>query len=136
GWLDVFYQGSDGALHQMWNTGSGWSSPVGLGGSTAGTFSGAPAAASWGIGHVIVAVRGTDNALWVKTYADGTWSSWTSLGGALTSSPTIVSQGANILGIYYRGGGNSIYEVWNAGSGWSSPVNLGGNAVGAPTAVQ
>lgn len=84
------------------------------------------------MGHLTVAVRGTDNALWIRTYADGAWGSWTSLGETLTGSPAIESTGPGGLGIYYAGTSGELYEVWTTTSTWSSPYDLGTTIVGRP----
>jgi hypothetical protein len=85
GRLDVFVQGTDGALYQKSFSGawSGWGS---LGGAL--TASPAAAAAS-GSNRIDVFVRGTDNAVWEKSY-NGRWGGWTSVDGiSQTETPSI-----------------------------------------------
>jgi hypothetical protein len=130
---NLFYMDSSGALEmRSWTSSGGWGSATSLGGPTGGTFTGSPAAISWGMGHLTIAVRGTDNALWIRTYADGAWGSWTSLGETLTGSPAIESTGPGGLGIYYAGTSGELYEVWTTTSTWSSPYDLGTTIVGRP----
>jgi hypothetical protein len=134
---DLFYKDSStGALEwRSWTSASGWSSATSLSGPTSGTFTGAPAAISTGVGHLLVAVRGTDNALWIRSYADGSWGSWTSLGNTLTSSPTLESTGPSGYGIYYAGTSGELYEVWTTTGTWSSPYDLGTTVTGKPAAT-
>jgi GH25 family lysozyme M1 (1,4-beta-N-acetylmuramidase) len=51
-----------------------------------GAAKGGPAVASPGAGQWDVLVRGTDNAAWLNTYRNGTWSGWSSLGGRLSGA--------------------------------------------------
>jgi len=73
GRLDVFVQGTNGALYQK-SYNSAWSGWQSLGGKL--TSSPAAAAAS-GSNRIDVFVRGTDGALWWKYY-NGGWGGWTS----------------------------------------------------------
>ena len=63
-WPDVYTIGGDGALYRNIWTGSDWSGWASLGG---GCLS-APAAESWGPGHIDAFVIGTDHACWHKWY--------------------------------------------------------------------
>ena len=76
GRLDVFVQGTDGALWHKWWNGAKWSGWESLGGK----LTSSPTAASRSSGTIDVFVRGTDNGLWKKTYSGG-WSGWTSVSG-------------------------------------------------------
>src|SRR2546430_9755981 len=53
------------------------------------------AVSSWGPDRTDVFIRGTDEALWQKTWDGRTWSKWHSLGGAIQSAPAAVSWGPN-----------------------------------------
>ena len=102
GRLDVFVQGTTGALYHKSYTGS-WSGWQTLGGAL--TSSPAAAAAS-GSSRIDVFVRGSDGALWQKTY-NGGWSGWTSIGGM----SQIQTQ--------------TIYYVPQAGSTWANQGTAG-----------
>lgn len=146
--LYAFVRGSDGALYTTTYNGSGWAAWTGspwngsagdLGGPTGGQFVGAPAAVAWG-GKVTVAVRGTDNALWVRTLSGGSWGSWTSLGGTLTSSPTLASQNSSDVEAFIRGTNHDLFQDSFNGSTWSGwGSSLGGpdsgTFVGDPSAT-
>jgi hypothetical protein len=96
---------------------------------------GDPAIVSWGGGRVDVFVRGGDNALWQKSYANGTWTNWTSLGGQLASSPAASSWGANRLDVFARDIQGALIHTWYAG-GWSGRwESLGGALSSDPAAV-
>jgi hypothetical protein len=75
--LDVFVQGTNGAMYQKTWNGTSWSNWQSLGGSLASS----PAATSPSSGVFDVFVRGTDNGLWENSYSNGSWSGWTSVGG-------------------------------------------------------
>lgn len=145
--LYAFVRGQDGALYattyngSTWAgwSGSGWNGSNGaLGGPTGGTFLGAPSAVAWG-GNVTVAVRGTDNALWTSTLSGGSWSSWASVGGAMTSSPTITSQNSSNLEVFIRGTNHHLFQNTFNGSSWGGWSDLGGpdggTFIGDPTAA-
>jgi hypothetical protein len=136
--LYAFVRGDDGALYATTYNGTSWASWSGgswsgsagdLGGPTSGTFVGAPSAIAWG-GKVTVAVRGTDNALWIDTLSGGSWSGWTSLGGTLTSSPTITSQNSSDLEVFIRGSDDGLWQDSYNGSSWSGWGSLGAPSSG------
>ena len=79
GRLDVFVQGTDGALWHKWYTGTSWSGWESLGGS----LTSSPAATSPASGLIDVFARGSDGALWYKDWNGAAWSSWHSLGGQI-----------------------------------------------------
>jgi glucose/arabinose dehydrogenase len=101
----------------------------GLGGAT----NDSPAVASWSAGRLDVFVRGTDNQLWHKWYANG-WSGWEPLGGALTSGPAAASWSAGRLDVFARGPDNQLWHKWYQG-GWSSWEPLGGATFDSPAAA-
>lgn len=104
--------------------------------SLGGTLTSGASASSWGASRVDVFVKGTDNALWYRTWNGTTWGAWTSLGGVLTSDPSAVSGGANQIDVFARGTDNSIWHrAWN-GTSWSSWDNaVGGTATSAPASA-
>jgi len=127
GLIDVFARGTDGALWSRTTTNNGatWNAWYSLGGQLpVGT---GPAACSWGSGRLDVFVQGTDGALWHKWYTGTSWSSWESLGGALTSSPAAATApGSSSIDVFVRGTDGAVwYKDWN-GAAWSSWQALGG----------
>jgi hypothetical protein len=73
-----------------------------------------------GPGHLDVFVRGSDNALWHKWFAGGSWSGWESLGGALTSDPSAVGWDWSQIFVFAKGTQDTlIYKRWNSSTGWS-----------------
>jgi peroxiredoxin len=76
GRVDLFVQGTDGALWHKGGTGtwSGWQ-------SLGGKLTSSPAATSPGNNLIDVFARGTDGAVWYKDWDGTAWSSWQSLGG-------------------------------------------------------
>jgi len=94
-----------------------------------------PAAVSWGSGRIDLFVRGADNAVWHKYFANSQWSAWASLGGSLASGPAVSSWGAGRLDVFARGSDNTLQHTWfdQAWAGrWES---LGGGITADPAAV-
>ncbi|MBW4032917.1 MAG: hypothetical protein HIU88_09665 [Acidobacteria bacterium] len=143
--LFAVVRGSDGSLYvsrfngtswPAW-TGAAWNNTTGAGdlGSPTGGSLGAPTAVGWN-GNVTVAVRGSDNALWVDTLSTGgTWGGWTSLGGALTSGPSLASQNSSDLEAFARNSTGGISYTQYNGTSWSAWTSIGGAALGEPTSV-
>jgi 5-hydroxyisourate hydrolase-like protein (transthyretin family) len=73
-------------------------------------------------------VRGSDNALWYKTWNGATWSNATSLGGTLTSSPAATSPSSGVINVFVQGTTGTVYEktTTNSGTTWSGWTSLGG----------
>jgi hypothetical protein len=150
--VDVFVRGSDGALFQKtyqqqpgqndlpayWYDVKWTSAWTYLGGPNGNVFVGAPAAVA-SLNRVDVFTRGTDNALWQKSYISGEWTGWTSRGGNLTSSPTAVSGGPGQIEVFAAlAPSNKVGQLsWTAAGGWSSTwYNLDKAVTGAPSAAQ
>jgi hypothetical protein len=94
-----------------------------------------PAAVSWGSGRIDLFVRGADNAIWHKYFANSQWSAWVSLGGALASGPAVSSWGAGRLDVFARGTDNTLQHTWYA-QGWAGRwESLGGGITADPAAV-
>jgi chitodextrinase len=94
--------------------------------SLGGTLASAPAVASSGPSRIDVFMRGSDNALYQRTWNGTSWSAWTSLGGVLTSSPSAISWGPNRIDVFVRGADNGLWHrSWN-GTAWSGWDSLGG----------
>lgn len=69
--------------------------------------------------------RGTDDALYYRTFDGQTFSGWQSFGGVLTSDPAVAVFGAGLMYIFVRGTDNALWYLWrdvNASqpSGWQS----------------
>ncbi len=82
GTLDLFVRDSNGKLWQTFLGSSGWTAwfqPAGTQGGTIAAPSAADGgsldAASWGVGHYSVFVRGTDGQMYETRYQSG-WSGW------------------------------------------------------------
>jgi hypothetical protein len=132
GRLDVFVEGTDGALYQKSWTGTSWSSWHSLGGkltaSPAATVT-TPNTAN----HVYVFVRGTDGAVWTKHWNGGAWSTWASIGGQLASGtgPAVCSQGSS-LDVFVQGTDHVLYYTHWDGTTWSGWHSLGAGLTSSP----
>jgi hypothetical protein len=132
GRLDVFVEGTDGALWHKWWTGTSWSGWESLGGK----LTSSPAATSQGSGLIDVFVRGTDGALWYKDWNGAAWSSWHSLGGQIPTgtAPAAYSSGAGHLDVFVEGTGGALYHKSYTGT-WSGWQSLGGSLTSSPAAT-
>jgi hypothetical protein len=132
--LDVFVQGTNGAMYQKTWNGTSWSNWISLGGS----LTSSPAATSPTSGAIDVFVRGGDNGLWEKTTTNGgsSWSNWASLGGQIASGtgPAASSSGSR-LDVFVQGTNGAMYQkTWN-GTSWSNWISLGGSLTSSPAAT-
>ena len=94
--------------------------------SLGGVVTSGATASSWGAGRVDVFARGSDNALWQRTWNGSAWGVWTSLGGHVTAEPGAVSWGANRIDVFARGGDGGLWHrAWD-GAKWWPWENLGG----------
>ena len=48
-------------------------------------------------------IRGSDGALWTRSWNGSSWTGWSSLGGALTSGPAISARPDGIYDVVVRG---------------------------------
>ncbi len=130
--LDVFVQGTDHALwHRHYQSGSGWSSWDSLG----GYLTSSPAATSSGNGRIDVVVRGSNGALYQRSWT-GSWSNWIPLGGQIPAGtgPAACSWGAGRLDVFVQGTNGALYHKSYTGT-WSSWDNLGGSLTSSPAAA-
>jgi hypothetical protein len=131
--IHAFVLGTDGGVYENVLRAASWSGWTPLGGI--GTS--APAAISRRATNLLdLAVRGTDNTIYLRSFQPGSgWSSWTSLGGNLTSAPALNSQDPAVLNVWSRGTDGQLYQrAWN-GSAWRGWEPLGGYLTGAPSVL-
>ena len=126
----AFYRGADNAVYTRTFSGPGpaWSAQSRVG----GVITGAPAAAVART-TVVVAARGTDNALWLRMMHNGTWGDWASWGGALSSSPAVSGTADGRIDVFARG---TDLAVWTrtlpAGGALTPWRSIGGRVTTAP----
>jgi SpoIID/LytB domain protein len=118
--VDLFVAGTDRALWHTVTTVDAAGQPTTFSAweSLGGALTAAPAAASSASGRLIVSVRGTDGAVWSRTF-DGSWSPWQSAGGAAVSAPAIDVADANT----YR-----VLVIGTDGTAWAREVSAAGGA--------
>lgn len=125
-------RGSDGNVY--WSTFNiAWSNWLFLNGNTLSS----PALCSSGPGSVEVVVRGSDNAIYHKSFSNGVWaSSWDGPGGGTSDQPACAVLNG-VLYVVVRGNDDSLYvssRTVPSGS-WSPWVGLAGWTGSAPTLV-
>lgn len=102
--------------------------------SLGGVLSSNASTSSWGASRTDVFVRGSDNALWHRSFDGSTWSAWESLGGTLTSNPAAVSWGPNRVDVFVRGTDGALWHRSFDGTTWSAWDSIGGIATSGPSA--
>jgi hypothetical protein len=138
GGLAVFGRGTNDALWWRHQTASGWSRWASLGGKLTSKPTATWADTFGGGERMVVAVRGTDGAVGLRTYATTQngprWSSWWHFGGRLLAG-TAPAVALNDLGLSVAAVGTNG-ALWVAlvsydgpGAGWHS---LGGRTMGNP----
>lgn len=86
-------------------------------------MTGNPAVATNADGRLEVFALGTDHALWhiFQTYANGTWSDWSFLGGAIMSNPAVAVKQDGRLEVFVYGTDMALWHIWqmSPGGSWS-----------------
>lgn len=124
-----------GGSPELWNLLAAKFTTTTLYTSLGGTATSSAVASSGTANHLDMFVRGTDLALYHRSWDGTTWSPWESLGGTLTSAPSAVSWGAGHIDVFVRGTDSALYQkTWN-GTSWSPWQKLGGTLTSGPTAA-
>ena len=106
-----------------------------LGGPTQNQIVGQPAAYASGTDRVDVFVRGTDNAVYQRTFEHGCWGRWIKLGGTVTDSPTVAFTSPTQWALVARGADGKVWQRSQSGS-WSSLGSPSDQPIyGRPSAV-
>ena len=117
--IDMFVVAPNGnLLHQKYEGGAwlnGWE-------NLDGVLTSAPAAAVSN-GTLFVFGRGTDGALWYRSF-NGQWSGWASLGGTITSAPVAATWSKTQLVVSALGSDGQIYQIIYDG-GWGNWAQFG-----------
>lgn len=128
GRLDIFYVDTNGDLGHYWYGNGAWQNTESLGRPGANiAIADSPGAVSWGSGRIDIFTRGTDNALWVKTYdgSNGGWQAWQKIGGTIISAPSVSSWSANRLDVFATGPAGDLEHFWYDADGWHLAESLG-----------
>ncbi|MEZ4381845.1 MAG: AbfB domain-containing protein [Nannocystaceae bacterium] len=130
GRLDLWTVGDDKNLQQRACVAGNWEDWYNHGGN----LTAAPSGASMHDGHHTICARGTDNAVWFRTF-DGGWTGWTSLGGIVTAAPSLVARSSSAMDLFVRGTDMALWRKRYVNGSWSGYERLGGNLASAPAAV-
>lgn len=133
----AFVRGSDGALYeQTTNNAGAWSGNwTDLGGPVGGRIVGQPAAYANADGSLALFVTGVNAKVYQRTYANGAWSGWSSLGGSLADAPTVAYTSPTAWTLTGTGTDGQVWTRTAAGT-WSAigtPTGL--SVYGRPSAV-
>jgi hypothetical protein len=128
---DIFAVDTSGTL---------WHTPMnGNWDSLGGVCTASPASVSWGsTNRVDVFVRGSDGAVWQRSYDNNAWSTWTSLGGQLApgTGPAVSSWGEGRLDVFVQGTDGALWHKAWTGTSWSNWQSLGGKLTASPAATK
>jgi hypothetical protein len=116
-YLDLAIRGNDNTIYfRSYVPAAGWSPWSSLGGN----LTSAPALASQADGIVNVWARGTDSAVYQKSWNGSAWTEWGSLAGGIYGAPAAISRAPGYVNLYVRGSGNqSFADSWSGNwSGW------------------
>ena len=112
GRLDVFVQGTDGAMWHKWWTGTSWNGWESLGGK----LTSAPGATAMGPSpnQIGVFVAGVNGTIYYKHWNGNAWSGWANVGGQLLSgtSPAAYNWGTSQIGWLVTGTDSNLYRSW------------------------
>jgi hypothetical protein len=113
--IDLVVRGSDNALwHRAFVPGTGWTQPATIGGN----LTSAPAVNSQSPELLNIWARGTDGAVYQRSWNGSAWVDWFSIGGGIEGAPASVSRAENFINVYVRGGNRVLFaRSWTA-SGW------------------
>ena len=103
----MFVLGTDKHIGHLWWNGSwlGWE-------DMGGTFSSAPAVASWGSNRLDLFAKGMDNSLYHRYWNGSQWSQWVTHGGTFQDAPAAVSWGSNRIDALVRGVDQHVWRYW------------------------
>jgi hypothetical protein len=83
----------------------------------------------------IAALRGTDNAVWIKTNQAGNWTVWHSVGGEILGDPFVLGSPNGRWDVFALGIDHAVWTQTNTGNGWLGWSSLGGVLVSRPVAA-
>jgi hypothetical protein len=104
--IDLVVRGTDNALwHRAFVPGTGWTQPATIGGN----LTSAPAVNSQSAELLNIWARGTDGAVYQRSWNGSAWVDWFSLGGGIDGAPASVSRSENFINLYVRGANRALY---------------------------
>ena len=133
--LDLFVNGTNGALYYKYWTGTTWTARR----LSAGIRLQTPLRRHAPLAYIDVFTRSTDGALWsTNTTNNGTsWSNWYKIGGQLApgTGPAADARDANSLDVFVQGTDHVLYYTHWDGTTWSAWHSLGGVLTSSPAAT-
>lgn len=118
--LDIFAINEDYSYSQKFFQRSDWSSLINFGGKWTSAFS----CTSRGLNLYDIFVKGTNNALWHRSY-ENVWHDWECLAGDLVSAPTAVSWGKNRIDVVVEADEGALWHRTYEYGCWNDWVKLG-----------
>jgi hypothetical protein len=80
-----------------------------------------PAVAVRGAGDIRAVIRGSDGALWTRSWDGSSWTGWTSLGGQISSGPSISARPDGVYDVVARGmDGSVLHRACTPAAGWTA----------------
>jgi hypothetical protein len=132
-YLDLVVRGGDSQMwHQSYVPGVGWSgfAPIG------GNLTSAATVNSQAPGLLNIWARGTDGAVYQKSWTGSAWTDWLSIAGGIVGAPTSVSRSEGVINVYARGAGNATFQrSWNSTASWGDWFRLDAAAIDSSPAA-
>jgi len=116
--ISMLVIGADRALyHKSWNPRDGWSDYESLGPQVVA----APSPVSRRFNWLDVYVRGSDNVIYNKSFANSAWTAYDNVGGATLSAPSAITRANGNLDVFVRGTDRALHQrYYLEGQGYSS----------------
>jgi hypothetical protein len=132
-YFDVAVRGTDNQIYHRWfSPSTGWAGWDSLGGAATS----APTINSQADGILNVFIRGTDGAVWQKSWTGTEYTGWFTLGGQIIGAPVAITTVPGTVDLFVRGVDRAIYQKhWNGGA-WTEWVQIDPTPVdSSPAAV-
>jgi hypothetical protein len=119
--VDLAIKGGDNAIwHRAYIPGTGWSQFATVGGN----LTSAPTLSSQSADILNIWARGTDGAVYQRSWNGSAWLAWSTLGSAIVGAPSSVSRTESVANVYARGAGRALYARSWLPSGWGEWFQL------------
>lgn len=124
--IDVFGVARSGRLYHLPWDGARWHGWLNLGHPPGVPLAGTPDAVAWRDWTVNVFARGSDQAVWQRSYAPGSgWSPWIHLGGIVQGGVAAVSPDPQRVDVFAVAGSGRLYQRTYRDRAWGPWTNRG-----------
>lgn len=111
--------------------GDAWSEPIRVDGEVRGLD-----ACGDGAGRIVIAARGTDDAVWVRTYEAGApVGGWHPVGGLTREAPAVTCGAGGRIDVFVRGTDDALWHAVSESGQWRGFASVGGSLSADPDAA-